>query len=119
MTSDAAADTLAAEFDLRLRWYLSAVQYAAVIARNRHAWTDAAVCASHDYLDANEAIEAAFQVVIGRPSVPACDADTTLIDAAWSRWRVRFCGWPGHMYAGPCDCPRCAPDLHVIPEGQC
>ena len=100
------AETIATAFAATLREWLSADQWAEMQARNvNHA--DDGICASHDYCDANMAMEAAFISVTGRE--PACgyetladgspvnpadaiqaDADCDLWSAAWAIAKPRY-----------------------------
>lgn len=62
----------------------------AEICRLNAAETNLAVCHSHDFIDANEAMNAAFRSVVGRAPDAASEDDTALMNAAWAQARV---GW--------------------------
>lgn len=79
---------LAGAFYATLTEWLTADELAEV--RRRNATPEyAGVCASHDFCDANEAMEEAFRKVLG--PVPARNEDATpLWNAAWTLARARF-----------------------------
>jgi hypothetical protein len=84
---------LAKEFGAVLKEWLTGEQMLQVISTNRED-INASWCASHDFCDANMAMDAAFQKVMGREFVffndeqPETEAqngeDTDLINAAWT-----------------------------------
>jgi len=47
-------------------------------------------CVTHDYLDSNEVMAAAFENVFGRQSDPASDEDADLWNKAWSLSKERL-----------------------------
>jgi hypothetical protein len=72
---------LAMQFSRELHGQLTSKQMREVLRRNREeASTD--ICHSHDFLDANEVMYAAWKQVIGRDT-DFGDADTALWNAAW------------------------------------
>jgi len=82
------------EFDTVLREWLKPEEYHAVMMEN-HRRNDGRTCASHDYCDANMAMDAAFQRVgLGHLVDPEQYGDdgmsqdaSDLWNAAWSAWR--------------------------------
>lgn len=82
-------DRLATEFDQMLRWHMTGQEYAAaVLANSKEADPD--VCHTHDFIDANMSMLAAWEVVTGQAEIDGDnDADTALWNAAWKLWRVR------------------------------
>lgn len=82
------ATLLADEFDQCLRWHMGADDYAEAVRRN-HADSNRNVCHTHDFIDANEMMETAFQTLIGRPSEADSDTDASLWNGAWAQWRMR------------------------------
>ena len=84
---------LAEAFDAELRAEIGAESYAEVIRRNRTPEYDGA-CASHDFCDANETMDAAFMFVMGRSTIPddeeafISEEDTDLWNLAWDAWRA-------------------------------
>lgn len=96
-TTSTAADprvaALAAEFDQLLRWHMTGEQYAAAVAANRTE-RDPYVCHTHDHIDANMTMEAAFEIVFGRPSditdpQDLGAADMAVWNAAWQLWKTQ------------------------------
>lgn len=88
--------TLAREFSAVLKRWLSADDWAALLVATK-ALKDDSICHSHDYCDANVAMDEAFRVVTGRACVLPCDvaedsaaevsqldADNALWNAAWT-----------------------------------
>lgn len=84
---------LAKAFDAELRAAIGAESYAEVIRRNRTP-EYACACASHDFCDANEIMDAAFMFVTGRSTIPEdedafiSEEDTDLWNRAWDAWRA-------------------------------
>jgi len=87
------AATIALEFCNVLRAWLTPVEMSKVIVRNR-AWAlegDKSACATHDFCDANMAMDEAFKRVLGRGCLLIEDcvsddekqADTNLWNEAW------------------------------------
>jgi hypothetical protein len=81
---------IAKAFADNLRDELTGLQFTLMRLRNRTYAEDGrtAVCASHEYCDANIPMSAAFEAVMGRPVLPAfgemADADVALWNEAWS-----------------------------------
>lgn len=83
-------ELIAGAFSRVLRQWLTPLQMAKVITRNRRE-LHAGVCHSHDFCDANMAMDEAFKVVLGRGMLLIEDgasdedkeADTDLWNAAW------------------------------------
>ena len=79
---------LADAFVADLKANVSPADFAEI--RRRNATPEyARACASHDFVDANECMTAAFNIVIGRDANPASDADTALWNAAWDLAKAR------------------------------
>jgi hypothetical protein len=85
--------TLVDQFDQTLQWWMSADEYADAIALN-NLEPDSAACHTHDYIDSNEAMMAAWQTVTGRTATgdpedadQLTDADRAFMDLAWRKWR--------------------------------
>jgi len=72
---------LAQAFVDDLRANVSADQFEEI--RQRNVMYGNHACASHDFIDANECMAAAFRLLVGRESNPASDADSALWNAAW------------------------------------
>ena len=72
---------IAATFGARLWAELTPRKRKAVILRNRKEVHP--VCHSHDFLDANETMSAAFEYAVGRKADVSSDADCALWNAAW------------------------------------
>lgn len=79
---------LAGAFGRLLRAELGASKFAQVVSRNA-VETNAGVCHSHDFCDANMTMAAAFEVVVGRAMNLQSDADTALWTETWSEWKAR------------------------------
>jgi len=47
-------------------------------------------CATHDFLDANECMAAAFEAILGHAPEPASDGDTALWNAAWNIAKPKY-----------------------------
>lgn len=83
---------IAKAFDAELRAEIGADSYRAAIDLNARA--DSLGCASHDYCDANEIMDAAFMSVMGRSTIPddeeafISEEDTDLWNRAWDAWRA-------------------------------
>ena len=86
------AEAIARAFDARLLAEIGPDKYRTVIDLNAHA--DSLGCASHDYCDANEIMDAAFSDVMGRSTIPdneeafISEEDTDLWNCAWEAWRA-------------------------------
>lgn len=84
---------LAKAFDAELRGEIGAQSYAEVIRLNRTPEYNCA-CASHDFCDANEIMDAAFVSVTGRSTIPddedafISEENTDLWNRAWDAWRA-------------------------------
>jgi hypothetical protein len=77
------ADRIAQRFVGILRDWLTADEWAAMVAANR-AETDPRVCHSHDYCDANEAMFEACGADLGEID-PSDEAQAAIWNAAWER----------------------------------
>lgn len=79
-------EALAKVFVARLKRYLTSEQYRAMKERNvsHRAAGVANVCASHDFVDANEVMAEAFYAVTGRKPSHDRAADTALWNDAWA-----------------------------------
>ncbi len=89
-----------------LREWLTEEQFAEMRSKNvAYVVEDTMTCASHDYCDANMAMQEAFEGITGRELFPEegddaqQSADTDLINAAWTDAKVR------HL---------CAPYVYVL-----
>lgn len=77
---------LAEEFSKVLRIWLTPMQMAIVVERNSEN-TDERVCHSHDFCDANMAMQDAFERVFGRE--PRMDGGSDLDESLWGfAWDV-------------------------------
>lgn len=74
---------LAHEFSRVLREWLTDDEMAQVIERNAEV-DDPAICASHDFCDANMAMYEAFERVMGHPIDTRKKADLAVWDKAWN-----------------------------------
>lgn len=74
---------LAHEFSRILRDWLTEDEIEQVIERNAEV-DDPAVCASHDFCDANMAMYEAFERVMGHPIDTRKKADVAMWDKAWN-----------------------------------
>lgn len=87
------AFVIADRFAAILKKWLTAAEFAEMKRRNEQ---DAAyvsgACASHDYCDANVALDEAFIAVVGRPMEFDSDADVDLWNMAWEDARKRHIG---------------------------
>ncbi len=83
---------IADEFTLRMRRYLTRDQWREMVARNAAyaAAGDHAVCASHEFCDANVFMIEAFRAVVGRFAQANSDADADLINKAWGWAKKRW-----------------------------
>ncbi len=80
------ARRVAVAFKAVLTEWLTADEMAAVTARNR-AEVNPHVCHSHDFCDANMAMDEAFRKVFGRPASDYLDAaEGTLDEMPWEIW---------------------------------
>ena len=76
------ARRIAVAFVADLREALTAEQFEEIRRRNATP-AYARACASHDFIDANESMAAAFETVMGYGPSACSDADTALWNAAW------------------------------------
>lgn len=74
---------LAHEFSRVLREYLTEDEMEQVIERNAE-FDDPAICASHDFCDANMAMNEAFENIMGHPIDTRKKADLAILDKAWN-----------------------------------
>lgn len=95
--TESTIEALASAFRDVLTEWLTPAEFATMRATNaKHAAAGTVgICASHDYCDANVAMEEAFERVVGRESVmpsegPQGEYDQALWEAAWDRARVAF-----------------------------
>lgn len=80
--SSALASELAAAFSEDLSYHLAPKELAVVVERNRREEDDG-ICHSHDFIDANECMDAAFRKVRGRRIVVDDEWDNALWNEAW------------------------------------
>jgi hypothetical protein len=78
------ARELAAVFAGVLRGWLDDGHWDAMRMRNGQRGPTDLWCASHDYCDANMAMDAAWRMVLGRPADTASTADHALWGTAWN-----------------------------------
>lgn len=78
-------ERLADRFARRLRASVTFAEYREIRRRNRIE-TDPHVCASHDFIDANEVMADAWADVIGTPIDPDDDEQAATWSAAWERF---------------------------------
>ncbi len=78
------ADEVAQRFDAVLREWLTEAEYAEMLRRNRTREYGGNVCASHDFCDANMAMQEAFESLGIDPDESSW---WSLWDAAWNAWR--------------------------------
>ena len=88
------AAQLARAFRDVLSHWISQADWQEMRRRNVHN-TDNGICASHDFLDANEAMAMAFMQVMGRDILPddaegMTDDDMALWNAAWEIAKRRY-----------------------------
>lgn len=95
--TDDTIKALAEAFRDVLAEWLTPEEFAVMRATNASNARDGVtgICASHDYCDANIAMEVAFERIIGRESImpdegPQGPEDQRAWDAAWSMARVAF-----------------------------
>lgn len=95
--TDATIEALAAAFRDVLAEWLTPAEFETMRATNaaNAAAGIVGICASHDYCDANVAMEVAFERIIGRESImpdegPQGPEDQRAWDAAWNMARVAF-----------------------------
>lgn len=86
---------LARAFADGMREALSAEQWDAMRARNATPEYGGGICASHDFVDANEIMDSAFLKVTGREIMAEgaeeiADADLTLWGLAWGVAKVEY-----------------------------
>lgn len=75
--------SLANTFSTVLRQWLTAEQMRQVVERNR-ATGNEALCASHDFCDANMAMHEAFETVLGHEPDGESGEDAELWNTAWT-----------------------------------
>lgn len=82
-------EAVAAKFDAFLREWLAEGDYQEMLRRNRTPEYGAGACASHDFCDANMAMEEALQSFgINADKVGEDTPETALWNAAWNAWRA-------------------------------
>lgn len=86
MTDDVIND-LARAFDRHLRQAVTVEEYAEILHRNKQEPADSPVCHSHDFVDANMIMDAAFQDVFGHTSAADSDTDAQILGVAWMAWK--------------------------------
>jgi hypothetical protein len=88
MSTTDLVQALANRFGEMLLRELGADAYARVVAENRRRRSagDCDTCASHDEMDSNEIMAAAFAEVVGREDCIESDADAVLWNSAWAEW---------------------------------
>lgn len=82
-------ERLAAAFAGVLKEWLTDAEWKAVARRNA-AEPDPNVCHSHDFCDANMAMDEAFTIVLRRHARPVEEADAELWNEAWNLAKVRY-----------------------------
>ncbi len=82
-------DALACEFAITLRGWMTADQWESMRAENARRGEDG-TCASHDHVDANQAMIDAFGTIMGREYDFASEADHVMTEEAWTKARVSF-----------------------------
>ncbi len=83
---------IAEKFAAVLRRWLSPGEFAEMRKRNQTSAYASGCCASHDFCDANMAMEEAFTEIVGRPLDFGSDADTAIWNEAWETARQKFIG---------------------------
>lgn len=79
------ARLLAECFAETLHLWLTAEEMEEVVARNNGVYADEPdICASHDFCDANMAMDSAFKEILGRSPDVGDEADADLWGEAWS-----------------------------------
>ena len=81
---------IALAFARDLHTHLSPVQWTDMLERNASPDFPASACASHDFLDANESMSAAFEEYIGRLPVASSDEDAVIWTGAWSLAKATY-----------------------------
>lgn len=101
MTTTNQDEQLAAKFTAILQEWLTASEWREMVRRQSRE-KDANICHSHDFCDANEAMDCAFSEVYGRSAFFPCDvddgacteaqveADCNLINSAWTMAKVAW-----------------------------
>lgn len=82
-------EKLAFEFSKQLKHEISLFNLDIVNARNSKEG-NSAICHSHDYCDANEAMLAAFETTFGRPCVLSGNGSTEQIESDCNLWNVAW-----------------------------
>lgn len=77
------ANRLADRFAAILRQWLTPAEFAEMVARNRATDKRAGVCHSHDFCDANMAMDQAWREVVGTEIDADDEAQATLWNEAW------------------------------------
>jgi predicted NBD/HSP70 family sugar kinase len=75
---------LAIEFSRGINRYLTPDQLAEAIAKNQTPDYNEGICATHDYIDANEVMSEAFTTITGKEVDVQNDIDRDLWSKAWS-----------------------------------
>lgn len=93
-TTTTSSQTLAGEFTATLKEWLTPQEFAQVVSLNA-AETDATICHSHDFCDANEAMLDAFRRVFNREPFFPADIDDNLCTTEQqdADWRLLMDAW--------------------------
>lgn len=83
-TDKDAAEVLAVEFSKTIREWLPLPELALTIARN-HEEQDKRICHSHDFCDANMAMDSAWREVFGDPPDPSGEGWQDVWNRAWEK----------------------------------
>jgi hypothetical protein len=90
------AVTLGDAFAAELRQWLNDAEWLIMRQRNAVHGASSMICASHDFCDANMAMDAAFASVTGREFSPNCEgaaqADVDLWNHAWRYAKAKHLG---------------------------
>ncbi len=78
--------TLSGTFAHLLRGRVGRKNMRAILKRNA-ADPDTRICHSHDFIDANDVMAIAFEIVHGRPPDTGADPDIAIWNAAWAVFR--------------------------------
>lgn len=100
---------LAAEFRQMLLWHMPHDQYLAAVRANERE-RNPSICHTHDYIDSNMSMLAAFENVLGRTPDASSGTDCALMNQAWDLWRQDPFDFAErrHLYGGPCSCLHCS-----------
>lgn len=85
------ASQLSAVFVAELRSYLTPYQWSEMQHRNANE-SNPDICHSHDFCDANMAMIAAFETLMGRAPDAGFECDAEMINAAWAAAKPRLTG---------------------------